>query len=156
MSDYGRYKRSLKVPDPFDVDLKDITLDHINTSNIVVLQGEKGSGKTKGALSVVHKLILSGDIKEERCAEIRNPSDVKAVRPEDCDLLLIDGIANNPYMTPVWEESLRYLETLLGSSSMKIIITSREAINLEMKTAKGTFKLATRTVKIPDVESWPG
>ena len=125
-------------------------------SNIVVLQGQKGSGKTKGAFSLAHTLTLSAVIKTERCAEIRNPSEVKWVCPNDLDLLTIDGIGNNPKMTPVWEESLRYLESHIGNSSMKIIITTRDPINLEFTTAKGRFKLTSKTVKLPDLGTWPG
>ena len=144
----------METPDPFDAELKDPALDTLQTSNIVVLQGQKGSGKTKGAFSLSHTLIKDGGIKTDRCALIRKPSDVKELCP-DLDLLIVDGVGNNPYMTPVWEESLRYLERLLGTSNVKVIITSRVAINLEFKTVKGTFKLASQTLKLSGLEPWP-
>ena len=131
-------------------------MDHLQTDNVAVLQEQMGSGKTKAAYSLSHSLIVNKVINTEKCATVNTPSEMKAVNPKDLDLLIIDGIGNNHYMTEVWEESLRYLEKIMGDSNMKIIITTTVPLNLEFTTVKGTLKLAFQTVKLQGLDIWPG
>lgn len=137
-------------------DSLDIKVDCLKHSNVVVVEGEESTGKTYEAFAVARQLIKDGSIKLSKCAQLQNPSDVRGVCPTDVDLLLIDGIGNNPNMMQPWAKSLQYLEKVIENHDVKVIITTRTPINLEFTTIRGRFKLASKVFKMWNpLEPWP-
>ena len=129
-----------------------VALDYLENSYSVILFGRPGEGKTAAAFRLVKSLIDDGQISLERCALLFEPDDLKDIRSQDVDLILIDDMfgKHNTEANKVsgWRSFLPTLQTFAGNHEVRVIVTSRKHIYLECKKELDGREVFGRTVEL--------
>ena len=127
-------------------------LDYLITSYSVVIYGAAGEGKTVCAYQLAKTLIDQGFIKQDKCALICKPNDIRDVKSDDVDLILIDNIfgKHNADQTKLlkWRDYFETLESFKLSRKVRIIIASRLHIMLEYSNELKSYSVFANKVQL--------
>ena len=127
-------------------------LQYIISSYSVVIYGGAGERKTVCAFHLVKTLIDRELISLDRCALIYEPADIRDVRTDDVDLILIDNIfgRHNGDLNKLlnWRNYFETLNSLTMSQNVKVIIASRMHILLEYLDELDSYKIFSNKVQL--------
>ena len=125
-------------------------LEHLISSFAVVIHGRPGEGKTVCAFHLVKCMIDKGLISLDKCVLLSEPDDIKYVRTDQVDLILIDNIFGkhnaDPSKLSGWRNYFDTLESYAAGYTVKIIAASRSHILLEYKNELFSYNVFTNRV----------
>ena len=126
--------------------------NYLADSYSLLLYGRAGEGKTTAAFRIVKCLVDEQIVKNERCATVYQPEDIKEIKFTDVDLLLIDDIfgKHNAEASKLvaWRSFFSTLNSCVAGRKIRIIFASRMHIYLEYKKELDGHGLFSRTVEL--------
>ena len=122
----------------------------------MVICGGAGEGKTVCAYQLVKALIDRGLIRLERCALICEPGDIRDVKADDVDLILIDNMfgkhtADKTKLTN-WRNYFETLKSFTFGRKVRTIIASRIHILQEFQHEINSCQVFANKVKLDSQE----
>ena len=132
--------------------------NHLSESYSVFLFGRAGEGKTTTAFRLAKSAVDDNIVNLNRCAIIYEPDDLKDIKSDDVELLLIDDIfgkhnADASKLT-LWRKYFLTLQAFV-SRKVRIIFGSRMHIYLEYKRELDGYDVFSRTVELNSAELTP-
>ena len=127
-------------------------LEYLISSYSVVIYGGAGEGKTVCAYRLVKKLIDQGLISLDKCALICEPGDIRDMKVDNVDLILIDNMFGkyNADQTKLlnWRNYFDTLESFTLSRKVRVIVASRMHILLEYNNELSSYKVFANKVQL--------
>ena len=127
-------------------------LDCLTDAFSVVLYGRPGEGKTSSAFLMVKSLINENKVMLEKCALLSEPDDMKQIRSNELDLILIDDMfgRHNAEDDKIsgWRNYTQTLRAFAGNQDVRIIVATRTHIYNECKHIIDEIEVFDKAVEL--------
>lgn len=131
-------------------------LEHITNAFSVVLYGRPGEGKTAAAFKMVKLMIEDNKVKLEKCVLLSEPDDLKHIRSNELDLILIDDVfgRHNAEDDKIsgWHNYMQTLQSFIGNQDVRVIIATRKHIYKESKHVLNEIEAFNKAVELSSNE----